>query len=81
MQNVNLYFQDQEGSDNDYEEPDNSNEFEDNYICAASGDIEDDENADDDYEPPPTETPSEIPSQFRVAKPLGDGDYLGNSQC
>ncbi|XP_018971065.1 lymphocyte cytosolic protein 2-like isoform X1 [Cyprinus carpio] len=67
---------DQEGSDNDYEEPDNSNEFEDNYICAASGDIEDDENADDDYEPPPTETPSEIPSQFRVAKPLGDGDYL-----
>ncbi|KTG06848.1 hypothetical protein cypCar_00005481 [Cyprinus carpio] len=64
---------DQEGSDNDYEEPDNSNEFEDNYICAASGDIEDDENADDDYEPPPTETPSEIPSQFRVAKPLGDG--------
>ncbi|XP_016316653.1 lymphocyte cytosolic protein 2-like [Sinocyclocheilus anshuiensis] len=67
---------DQEGSDNDYEEPDNSNECEDNYICAASCDIEDDENAADDYEPPPSETPSELPSHFRVAKPLGDGDYL-----
>ncbi|XP_059372680.1 lymphocyte cytosolic protein 2-like [Carassius carassius] len=67
---------DQEGSDNDYEEPDDINACEDNYICAASCDIEDDENADDDYEPPPAETPSELPSHFRVAKPLGDGDYL-----
>ncbi|XP_059378315.1 lymphocyte cytosolic protein 2-like [Carassius carassius] len=66
---------DQEGSDNDYEEPDN-NECEDNYICAASCDIEEDVNTDDDYEPPPTETPSELPTHFRVAKPLGDGDYL-----
>ncbi|XP_042626142.1 lymphocyte cytosolic protein 2-like isoform X2 [Cyprinus carpio] len=66
---------DQEGSDNDYEEPDN-NECEDNYICAASCDNEEDVNTDDDYEPPPTETPSELPSHFRVAKPLGDGDYL-----
>ncbi len=78
MQNVYLYFQDQEGSDNDYEEPDN-NECEDNYICPASCDNEDDENADDDYETPPTEI-SELPSHFRVAKPLGDGDYIGNSQ-
>ncbi|KAK2891123.1 hypothetical protein Q8A67_013766 [Cirrhinus molitorella] len=63
---------DQDGSDNDYEEPD-TNEFEDNYICAASCDVDD---ADDDYEPPPTETPCELPSHFRVAKPLGEGDYL-----
>ncbi|RXN07370.1 lymphocyte cytosolic 2-like isoform X1 [Labeo rohita] len=66
---------DQDGSDNDYEEPD-SNEFEDNYICAASCDNEEDGDCEDDYEPPPTDTPSEIPSHFRVAKPLGDGDYL-----
>ncbi|XP_073676329.1 lymphocyte cytosolic protein 2 [Garra rufa] len=66
---------DQEGSDNDYEEPD-TNEFEDNYICAASCDIEDDPDAEDDYEPPPTNAPSELPSHFRVAKPLGEGEYL-----
>ncbi|XP_043112365.1 lymphocyte cytosolic protein 2 [Puntigrus tetrazona] len=67
---------DQDESDNDYEEPDNANEFEDNYICAASCEIEDDKDDEDDYEPPPTETPSEFPPHFRVAKPLGDGDYL-----
>ncbi|XP_016110154.1 lymphocyte cytosolic protein 2-like [Sinocyclocheilus grahami] len=67
---------DQEGSDDDYEEPDNNNECEDNYICAASCDTEEDVNIDDDYETPPTETPSELPTHFRVAKPLGDGDYL-----
>ncbi|XP_067313605.1 lymphocyte cytosolic protein 2 [Pseudorasbora parva] len=64
---------DQDGSDNDYEQPDN-NEFEDNYICAASH--EEAVDSDDDYEPPPSEIPSEIPTHFRVAKPLGDGDYL-----
>lgn len=35
--------------------------------------------SDDDYEPPPSDIPSEVPTHFRVAKPLGDGDYLGNS--
>lgn len=73
-----IFFQDQDESDNDYEEPD-KNEFEDNYICPASCDIEEDVPSDDDYEPPPTEIPSEVPTHFRVARPLGDGDYLGNS--
>nr|XP_017214637.1 lymphocyte cytosolic protein 2 isoform X2 [Danio rerio]XP_021330003.1 lymphocyte cytosolic protein 2 isoform X2 [Danio rerio]XP_021336903.1 lymphocyte cytosolic protein 2 isoform X2 [Danio rerio] len=66
---------DQEDSDNDYEEPDN-NEFEDNYICAASGDPAENVNSDDDYEAPPSEIPSEIPTHFRAAKPMGDGDYI-----
>lgn len=78
MQNVLFFFQDQEESDNDYEEPD-INEFEDNYICAASCDTEGAVESDDDYEPPPSDIPSEVPTHFRVAKPLGDGDYLGNS--
>lgn len=75
---MHFFFQDHEESDNDYEEPD-INECEDNYICAASCDIEEAVNSDDDYEPPPSEIPSEVPTHFRVAKPLGDGDYLGNS--
>ncbi|XP_048032763.1 lymphocyte cytosolic protein 2 isoform X1 [Megalobrama amblycephala] len=66
---------DQEESDNDYEEPD-INECEDNYICAASCDNEVAVDSDDDYEPPPSDIPSEVPTHFRVAKPLGDGDYL-----
>lgn len=73
-----IFFQDQEESDNDYEEPDN-NVCEDNYICAESCDNGEVDSSDDDYEPPPSEIPSEVPTHFRVPKPLGDGDYLGNS--
>ncbi|XP_051944997.1 lymphocyte cytosolic protein 2 isoform X2 [Xyrauchen texanus] len=69
---------DQAQSDDDYEQPDN-NDHAGNYICAASRDLEEEENTDDDYEPPPTEIMSDIPSNFRVAKPLGDGDYLDSA--
>lgn len=78
MQKVHFFFQDQEESDNDYEEPDN-NVCEDNYICAESCDNEKGDTSDDDYEPPPSEIPCEVPTHFRVSKPLGDGDYLGNT--
>ncbi|XP_051514238.1 lymphocyte cytosolic protein 2 isoform X2 [Myxocyprinus asiaticus] len=69
---------DQEESDSEYEQPDN-NDHDDNYICAASRDLEEEVNSNDDYEPPPAEITSDIPSHFRVAKPLGDGDYLDSA--
>ncbi|XP_065126278.1 lymphocyte cytosolic protein 2 [Paramisgurnus dabryanus] len=69
---------DQEDSDSDYEEPD-VNTCEDNYICADQ--CNEDGSSEDDYEPPPTEKPLDIPSHFRVAKPLGDGDYLDSGPC
>ncbi|XP_072519568.1 lymphocyte cytosolic protein 2 [Salminus brasiliensis] len=65
----------EQDSDPDYEEPD-ADDCEDNYICTDFQQGEDDDEGEYDYELPPSETPNEIPSHFRSAKPLDESDYI-----
>ena len=66
-----------EGSDEDYENPDAEEDD------GSGGDYESPtedvglEDSDNGYESPPSEAPEEIPHQLRAAKPMADGEYIG----